>query len=92
MFGELIAGFVWVLANIAYLDMKRKGRRGFSRFCAFWLGMPTTFLMLLVVKEDLHREFPLSHDDADALLDEIRRDRALTGGNENSSQEESWEE
>ena len=91
-FEGLIAAFVWALGNTVYLDMKRKGKRGFTRFCAFWAGTPTTWFMLFFVKEGTYRELPQPSDDADALLAEIRRDRALPGGpSEPTEDEDSWE-
>jgi hypothetical protein len=75
----LIGFLVWAVANSVYLDMKRKGRGGFTRFCAFWAGTPTTWFMLFFVKEGRALESPDPPDDADVLLSEIRRDRALTG-------------
>jgi len=87
----LIAAFVLALGNVVYLDMKKKGKRGFTRFCAFWAGIPTTWFMLLFVKEGVLRELPQPSDDADSLLAEIRRDKALTGGlTEPSEDEDSW--
>ena len=79
-FKGLIAAFVWALGNAVYLDMKRKGKRGFTSFCAFWAGTPTTWFMLFFVKEGVYQELPEPPDDPDALLAEIRRDRALTDG------------
>ena len=83
----LIATLVWAIANIVYLDMKEKGKRGFTRFCAFWAGTPTTWLILFFVKEGQPREMLSPQDDADALLEEIRRDRAITGGGGQTSQD-----
>ncbi len=90
-FEGLIAAFVWALGNAVYLDMKKKGKRGFTRFCAFWAGTPTTWFMLFFVKEGVFQESIEPVDDADSLLAEIRQDRALTGGpTEPSEDEDSW--
>jgi hypothetical protein len=84
---SLIAMLVWAIANIVYLDMKEKGRRGFTRFCAFWAGTPTTWLMLFFVREGQPVQTLPPQDNADALLEEIRRDRALSGGGNRTSQD-----
>jgi hypothetical protein len=87
IFKGLLAALVWAIANIVYLDMKEKGKRGFTRFCAFWAGTPTTWLILFFVKEGQPREVLTPPDDADALFEEIRRDRALTDGAGQTSQD-----
>ena len=77
---SVIAGAVWIVANAVYLDMKRKGKGGFTRLAAFWAGLPTTLLTSVVVPEG-HRpafEAPRSDDD-EALLEAIRRDRRSRG-------------
>jgi hypothetical protein len=76
----VIAAIVWVVANVVYLDLKRKGIHGFTRFAAFWAGTPTTWITLLAVREGKQPTFHAPpEDDALDLLDEIRRDRALRG-------------
>jgi hypothetical protein len=87
IFKGLLAALIWAIANIVYLDMKEKGKRGFTRFCAFWAGTPTTWLILFFVKEGQPREVLTPQDNADALLEEIRRDRALTEGEGRTSQD-----
>jgi hypothetical protein len=73
----LIAAVVWLIANVVYVDMKRKGLRGFTRFAAFWAGTPTTWITLFAVSEGTHPTFEPSAGDDDAeLLLEVRRDRA----------------
>ena len=77
---SVIAGAVWIVANAVYLDMKRKGKGGFTRFAAFWAGLPTTLVTFVVVPEG-HRpafEAPRPDDDV-ALLEAIRRDRRSRG-------------
>ena len=71
-----IGAFVWAAANYLYIDMRRKGKRGWSRFFLFWMGMPTNWLWLLLVREGREPEFLEAPDDAAALLEEIRRERA----------------
>jgi hypothetical protein len=72
-----VGAIVWTLANVVYVDMRRRGARGFGRFAAFWVGFPVSFLWMALVKEG--RALPTSEDyledDADALLREVRRDR-----------------
>lgn len=80
----LIAAVVWIVANAVYLDMKRKGIHGFTRFAAFWAGTPTTWITFFAVKEGVQPTFEPEMDDAD-LLAQIRRDRALRSGGEDES-------
>jgi hypothetical protein len=69
-----VGAIVWALANAVYVDMRRKGVRGFGRFAAFWVGFPVSFLWMALVKEG--RPLPLEpDDDAEELLLEVRRDR-----------------
>jgi hypothetical protein len=72
-----IGAIVWAVANVVYLDLKRKGVRGFTRFAAFWAGTPTTWITFFAVREGKRPTFHPSPDDDDqALLAEIRHDRA----------------
>lgn len=82
----LITAVVWVVANVVYLDLKRKGIRGFTRFAAFWAGTPTTWITLFAVREERQPTFEGGDDDDAELLLEVRRDRALrgNGGDETS--------
>ena len=74
----IIGAIVWTIANVVYLDLKRKGVHGFTRFAAFWLGTPTTWITLFAVPEGRRPTFESTpDDDGSALLEEIRRDRAL---------------
>ncbi len=78
---ESLVGFlVWLVANLVYLDRKRSGRRGLRRLLAFWLGIPTTWLTLLFVREGSTLLVEPPPDDEEALLAEVRRDRRLRGG------------
>jgi len=72
----VIGAIVWTLANVVYLDLKRKGLRGFTRFAAFWVGTPTTWVTFFVVSEGRQPTFHPPPDDDEALLAEIRADRA----------------
>ncbi|MDH3271223.1 MAG: hypothetical protein OEN56_07825 [Gemmatimonadota bacterium] len=86
MFGSLlqsvIAGVVWLVANVVYLDLKRKGIRGFTRFAAFWAGTPTTWVTFFAVDEGRQPTFePAPDDDEQALIAAIRRDRMSRAGN-----------
>jgi hypothetical protein len=86
---ELVSGsLAWILANIAYFDLKRRGQRGVLRFLAFWAGLPGTFLVAALLPEGKPR--PLlpggeSPAEVDALLAEIREDRRLRDGSEGGS-------
>jgi len=53
----LIAAVVWLIANVVYVDMKRKGLRGFTRFAAFWAGTPTTWITFFAMPEGKHPKF-----------------------------------
>ena len=79
MLEGIIGGFVWAAANYLYIDMRRKGRRGFARIALFWMGVPWTWLWLFVIPEGTDPELPPPEDDAEGLLEEIRRKRALMG-------------
>ena len=78
----LIGAIVWALANIVYFDLKRRGVRSFTRFAAFWVGNPTTWITFFVVREGRQPTFEAIPDDEAALLSEIRSDRALRAGGE----------
>ncbi|MFH1766240.1 MAG: hypothetical protein ABIF09_18810 [Gemmatimonadota bacterium] len=80
MFEGIAASIVSVLANVLYIDLKRKGRSGFSRIILFWMGMPLTWLWLFLIKEGSAPELEEPPDDAEALLAEIRRERRLGAG------------
>lgn len=91
-----VAGFlVWVVGNVVYADKRRRGVRGFARFLSFWLGMPATWLCLLVVEEGSQPALDPPPDDEEALLAEVRRARRLTidrpdgGGRSRKTEEES---
>lgn len=74
----LVGAIVWALANLVYYDLKRHGVRNFARFAAFWVGNPTTWITFFVVPDGRQPTFEaVPDDDDDALLREIRRDRAL---------------
>lgn len=80
---SIIAAIVWIVANVVYLDMRRKGIHGFTRFAAFWAGTPTTWITLFAVREGRQPSFEPQGDEE--LLQEIRRDRALRSGSEDDS-------
>lgn len=81
MLHELFGALVWIAANGLYIDMKRKGRSGLARILFFWMGIPATWLWLFLVPEGKKEEaLPPPEDDYRRLLQEIRRDRALSGG------------
>ncbi len=71
-----VGAILWSLANVVYYDLKRKGERSFTRFAAFWVGTPTTWITFFAVREGNHPRFDTPDDD-ERLLAEIRMDRAL---------------
>jgi hypothetical protein len=76
-----LAGFaVWLVANGVYVDLRRKGEKGFARLVCFWLGFPVTWISLLVVKEGSQPRVRPPPDDVRSLLHDIQRDRALRAG------------
>ena len=94
---EAVTGAVlWLVANAVYLDMKRKGTRGFTRFLAFWFGNPATWLTFFLLPEGQAPVVKPPPDDEAGLLAEIRRDRAkrIVAGAEPGAQppEQSTEE
>ena len=74
-----VGAIVWTFANVVFIDMRRKGIRGFGRFAAFWVGNPTTWISLFVVKEGRVALVEPPPDDDARLLREIRVDRELRG-------------
>ena len=77
---EFITGVIWILANLLYIDLKRKGKAGWSRIIMFWMGLPLTWLWLFLVKDGSAPELEEVPDDADAILAEIQRDKRLHPG------------
>ena len=76
----LIGAIVWSVANVVYIDLRRKGVHGFTRLAAFWAGTPTTWISLFAVREGKQPTFNAHDDDDGGLLAEVRRDRALRKG------------
>ena len=74
-----VTAIVWTLANVVYIDMRRKGVRGFGRFAAFWVGFPATWAASFVVKEGRAATIQPPDDDEEALLREVRLDREARG-------------
>lgn len=68
---------VWIVANVVYVDLVRRGSRGPKRLVSFFLGWPLTFVSLLTVKEGDARLLRAPPDDEERLLREIRIDREL---------------
>lgn len=84
MFEGIIASIISVLANVLYIDLKRKGKPGFGRLVLFWMGTPLTWLWFFVIKEGSAPVIEEAPDDAAAILAEIRRDRQLRPGPDTS--------
>ena len=86
--GEFVGMLVWIVANVVYVDARRKGTRGFHRFLAFWMGLPVTWVTLMAVREGSQPRIEPPPDDEERLLAEVRRDRALrarSGPDDNAS-------
>ena len=49
---SLLGFAINLIAILSYLEFARSGAKGFKRFLAFWIGMPLTLLMKLVVRPD----------------------------------------
>jgi hypothetical protein len=79
---ELFGALVWMAANGLYIDMKRKGRKGWARFFFFWMGIPATWLWLFFIRESKKPLLPPPTDDFDGILAEIKRDKALKARDE----------
>jgi len=80
VFEGIIGSIVWILANVLYIDQKRKGKGGWGRIVLFWMGTPMTWLWFFLVREGSAPELEEAPDDAEAILAEIRRDRRLRSG------------
>ena len=87
MFEGIVASIISVLANLLYIDLKRKGKPGFSRVILFWMGTPLTWLWFFIIKEGSAPALEEAPDDAAAILAEIRRDRQLRSGPDASDPE-----
>ena len=74
---SLIGAIVWAVANVVYIDLRRKGKRGFGRFVSFFAGLPATWIWLFTVPEGQAPRIEPPPDDEDRLLREIRVDREL---------------
>ncbi len=79
---ELFGALVWMAANGLYIDMKRKGRKGFARIIFFWMGLPATWLWLFFIRKGKKPLLPPPTDDFVGILAEIRRDKALRSSEE----------
>jgi len=72
----IVGAIVQALGNAVYIDMRRKGFRGFGRFVAFWVGFPWTLTWLFTVREGSAAALESApEDDDDALLREVILDR-----------------
>ena len=78
MLEGILGSLVWIVANVAYGSYVRDGERGFKRVLAFYLGFPGTLCSAFAIPRS-KRIAEHQHDeleDEQALLMEIRRDRA----------------
>ncbi|MGM0669404.1 MAG: hypothetical protein ACQET1_06765 [Gemmatimonadota bacterium] len=86
MLEQLVGAFAWLAANGLYIDMKRKGKSGFARIIFFWMGIPATWLWLLLISEEEKPSLPpAGEDDFDEILEEIRNEKALGPGEEEAT-------
>jgi hypothetical protein len=76
----IIGAIVWGVANVVYVDLRRKGIHSFTRFAAFWVGTPTTWISLFAVRVRPPETFSVEDDGGEHLMAAIRRDRALRPG------------
>jgi len=79
MLEAIVTVVVSAVSNMVYLDLKRKGIHGFTRFLAFWMGNPWTWVTFFVVPEGTQQVFEPPPDDDARVLQEVRRDRLLRG-------------
>ena len=77
MLEAIVTAVVMAVSNMVYLDLKRKGIHGFTRFLAFWMGNPWSWITFFVVPEGTQQVFQAPPDDDALLLQEVRRDRLL---------------
>lgn len=89
---ELVGLFLWLVANAVYLGAVRRGEGGFRRLVAFWIGLPGTFVTLVAVKEGSQPVVEPPPDDEAALLEDVRRSRALEAGTEHDDNREREDE
>jgi len=74
---SLIGAIVWTVANVIYLDLRRKGVWGLGRIVAFFAGYPLTLISMFAVREGVVPRIEPPPDDEERLLREIRVDREL---------------
>ena len=81
MLEAIVTVVVSAVSNMVYLDLKRKGIHGFTRFLAFWMGNPWTWVTFFVVPEGTQQVFEPPPDDDARVLQEVRllRERATQG-------------
>ena len=77
MLGATVTVVSWAVGNLVYLDLRRKGIHGFTRFIAFWMGNPWTWLSFFLVQEGTQQVCEAPPDDDALLLQEVRKDRLL---------------
>ena len=72
-----VTAVVWAVANVVYFEQKRRGIQSVSRFIAFWLGNPGTWVTFFMLSEGSHAELKAPPDDEAELFREVRKDRRL---------------
>ena len=77
MLEAIVTAVVTLIANLVYIDLKRKGVGGFTRFVSFWMGTPWSWVSFFMVPEGSQPKFEPPPDDEALLFREVRHDRLL---------------
>ena len=77
MFEAIVTAVVTLIANLVYIDLRRKGVGGFTRFVSFWMGTPWSWVSFFMVPKGSQPKFQPPPDDDALLFWEVRRDRLL---------------
>jgi hypothetical protein len=77
---EIVGLVVWVVSLAVYVDLRRRGRHGFTRLVTFWVAFPGSWISMIWAREGSQPDIAPPPDDEAALLEEIRRGRKLPPG------------
>ena len=77
MLEAIVTAVVTLIANLVYIDLRRKGVGGFTRFVSFWMGTPWSWVSFFMVPKGSQPKFQPPPDDDARLFREVRRDRLL---------------
>ena len=75
MLASIFGAVIWLVANLTYARLRATGKGGAGRFFGFWLGLPSTFVLMIMVREG--HDWDATDDSLHDLIDDIRHDRAL---------------